>query len=218
MEDIYIPDILRLPLRRLGQGFLGLMAFGITNQSLSAIQTIVDFTAIIDCHCRGVKLIKDPTQFIDKRNAVQHQLISLPSGEELTEGLIGSPHIYECVRLAMMIYSAAVTFPLPPITGIFHRLAYLLRNVLEKSRAEPHWRSSSRPLLWILVMGGIAAFGTIERSWYVRSLAAVLSAMKLSAWKQVSDEMGHYLWLESACDSAGRLLWIEVQTVESRRP
>lgn len=189
-----------------------------TDEFLTTIQAIVDLTITINCHCRGMKPIGNLTHFIDKRNAVQHQLLSLPSGEELTEGEVNSASIYECVRLATIIYSAAVTFPLPPLTGIFHNLSSALRNVLEESKTDPHWRSSSKALLWILVLGGIAASGTNEKSWYVLNLSIILSAMKLSTWNQVSIELESFLWLESACGSGGRDLWNEVKGFEGRGP
>lgn len=214
-EDIHIPEILRLSLRRLGQGFEELMPIGANEKVLDVIKALVDLTIIIDCHCRGVKHISNMVQFIDKRNAVQHQLISLPLGEELTPQEVGSINIYESVRLATLIYSAAVTFPLPPLTGIFHRLACTLRDVLEKSKSDPCWQSSPKALLWILVLGGIAASGT-ERPWYVQVLSTVSMGLELSTWYQVSAELENYLWLESACDSAGRSIWMEVEHENTR--
>lgn len=215
-EDIDIPDILKSPLRRLGQGFEDLMPCGMTEKFLGVIQGLVDLTMIIDCHCRGVKHISDMTQFIDRRNTVQHQLISLPSGEELAPKEVGSTNIYESVRIATMIYSAAVTFPLPPSTGIFHRLACTLRDVLETSRSDSGWRSSPKGLLWILVLGGIAASGTTERSWYVKVLSTICTGLELSTWSQISEELENFLWLESACDIAGRSLWMEVEQEKAR--
>jgi len=211
--EICIPEILKVPLRRLGQGFDDMIPSGLNETAHSVIQALAELTIIIDCHCRGVTIIADLTQFIDKRNAVQHQLMSLPSGDTLTPEEVKSTSLYESIRLATMIYSAAVTFPLPPLTGIFHRLACLLREVLEKSKFDSCWQSSSKALLWMLVLGGIAASGTNERSWYVQNLLTVSTALALSEWAQVSIELGSHLWLESACDSAGRNLWMEVMNL-----
>jgi len=205
-----------LSLRRLGQGFEDLMSVGVTEKVVDVIHALADLTIIIDCHCRGVKHISDMAQFIDKRNAVQYQLVSLPIGEELPPGEVGSTNVYESVRLATMIYSAAVTFPLPPLTGIFHRLTCTLRDALEKSKSDSCWRSSPKTLLWILVLGGIAASGTNERPWYAQVLSTVSMGLELSTWYQVSVELENYLWLESACDSAGRSLWIEVEQEKMR--
>lgn len=192
------------------------MPIGANDKVLGVIKALVDLTIIIDCYFRGAVHISDMTQFIDKRNTVQHQLVSLPLGEELAPDEVGSTNIYESIRLATLIYSAAVTFPLPPLTGIFHRLACKLRDVLEKSRSDPHWQSSPKALLWILVLGGIAASGTRESLWYVQVLSTVSMGLELSTWYQVSVELENYLWLESACDSAGRSLWMEVEQENTR--
>jgi hypothetical protein len=198
----------------LGTGFPRLLFSGLDELFLSTIVAIVDLTVIIDCHCRGVKLIEDQTKFIDQRNAVQHRLLSLPSGLELKEGAVKSTSVYECTRLACMIYGSGVTFPLPSVTGVFHRLASTLKTELETSRADPCWLFSSKALLWILVFGGIAARGTKERSWYVQNMLTVTSVMKLVTWKAISTELKNFLWLDSACDSAGQELWSEVNSLE----
>ncbi|KUJ19512.1 uncharacterized protein LY89DRAFT_780437 [Mollisia scopiformis] len=218
VDDIYIPEILKVPLKRLGEGFQELVPSAITDQFLSAIGAIVNLTVMIDCHCQGTKPIVDLAQYIDRRNAVQHQLLSLPFGEELVSGEIRSTSIYESIRLATLIYSAAVTFPLPALTGIFHQLASTLRTVLEKSRADPHWRYSSKALVWILALGGITAAGSNDRSWYAQNLSTVSSAMKISTWNELSMELERFLWLRSACDSAGQALWMEVKSLRGRAP
>ena len=86
----------------------------------------------------------------------------------------------------------------------------LLQYVLEESKFEPCWRKCPTVLLWILVMGGIAAFETGERMWYVQNLGAVAAVLGIWGWEDVAEELGKYLWLESACDGGGRALWAEV--------
>jgi hypothetical protein len=46
----------------------------------------------------------------------------------------------------------------------------------------------------------------------VQNLATLSVALKFSEWEEVTDELEKYLWLESACDAGGRLLWTEAWT------
>lgn len=111
-----------------------------------------------------------------------------------------------------MIFSAAVTFPLPPLTGIFRKFAVALRAILEESKSEPCWELYPKTLLWILVLGGVAATGTPDRAWYVQNISWVSGALGFSEWEEVAEELESYLWLESVCDAGGRLLWAEVMS------
>jgi hypothetical protein len=171
---------------------------------------MVDLTVVIDYHCRGVRPIVDIVDFIDTRNAIQHSLMSLLTGDELNYGQVSSVCLYESIRYTAIIYSAAVTFPLPPSTGIFRTTTTRLKNILDESKSDPCWQLCPNVLLWILVLGGIASSGTVERGWYVQNLAAVSTAMNSSEWEQVTEKLENYLWLDSACDTGGRLLWTEV--------
>jgi len=140
--------------------------------------------------------------------------MSLPIGDELPQGEISSVCLYEAIRHAAIIYSVAVTFALPPLQGIFRKLAVLLKHVLEEVKLEPCWRRRPTVLLWILMMGGIAACDMLERGWYVQNLGAV-AVLGISEWDDVAEELGNFLWLQSACDAGGRTLWAEV--VQNRR-
>jgi hypothetical protein len=174
------------------------------------LQQMVDLTIVIDCHCRGTIPIKDFTAYIDRRNSVQHRLMSLPSGEELLEEEVTSTCLYESIRHTALIYSAAVTFPLPALSGHFHKLAAILQPLLESSKFDTCWRHCRKALLWILVLGGIAASGTSERGWFVRNIAIVAKVLKLGRWEEVTEVLEGFLWLDSACDAGGRILWAEV--------
>jgi hypothetical protein len=173
---------------------------------------MVDLTIVIDCHGRGAIPIKNFTTFIDRRNSVQHQLMSLPSGEELREEGVTSICLYESIRHAIFIYSAAVTFPLPALSGHFHRLASILQALLEPSKFDPCWRHCPKTLLWILVLGGIAASDTRERGWFVRNVRIIAKMLKVVSWEQVVEVMEGFLWLDSACDAGGEILWAQVTT------
>jgi len=203
-----LDESVRYPLTRLGDSFSELQYFGLSGGMARVLQQMVDMTILIDCHCRGTIPIKDFTPYIDRRNSVQHRLMSLPSGGELLG--VTSTCLYESIRHTAFIYSAAVTFPLPALSGHFHKLVAILQPLLESSKSDPCWRHCPTTLLWILILGGVAASGTKEREWFVRNIATVTKILKIDSWEQVTEVLEGFLWLDSACDAGGRILWAEV--------
>ena len=194
-----------------GKAFRALYPVGINNDAAKVLQAMVDFTLVIDYHCRGIAPIPDLRVFIERRNAIQHSLMSLSTGDELPYGEVNSVCLYESIRLSAIIYSVAVTFPLPPLSGLFRKLAGSLRETLENSKLDPCWQIWPGTLLWTLILGGISAFETTERAWYVQNLAALSKMLNLTEWKDAAEEVEKYLWLESTCDAGGSILWDEVK-------
>lgn len=138
--------------------------------------------------------------------------MSLPSGDELLVpgDEVKSIALYESIRHAAFIYSAAVTFPLPALSGHFHTLAEILQKLLEASKFDSCWRHYPKTLLWILILGGIAASDTKERDWFVKSISIVAKILKIGTWEEVTEIVESFLWLESACGFGGRILWADV--------
>jgi hypothetical protein len=89
-------------------------------------------------------------------------------------------------------------------------LVSILKSLLESSKFDPCWRHCPKTLLWILVLGGIAALDTREREWFLRNAVIVAKVLKVARWEQVIDVMEGFLWLDSACDAGGRILWTEM--------
>lgn len=205
-------DSIRHPLPLLASRFPPLLHFGITPSFSRVLHEIANMTAIIDCHTRGTLPIGDFTAFIDRRNTLQHRLMSLPPSQDLQGEEVASPALYEAIRSTAILYSGAVTFPLPPLSGHFQRLVQILQPLLEQSKFDPCWLHSPETLLWILVLGGIAAtdMRTGEKQWFVRNIVIVARILELSKWEQVAEVLGGFLWLDSACEAGGRLLWAEV--------
>ena len=165
---------------------------------------------MIEFHCRGIRPIHDMALFANQKNCAQYRLMSLRSAVELKPGEVSSASLYEAIRLTAIIYSTAVTFPIPPVQGLFHKITHWLKAVVEESELDPCWQLYPKTLLWILILGGIAAFNTPERVWYVQKLKAISSLLECSLWEAVVDELRSYLWLDSACEAGGRVLWEEV--------
>ncbi|RFU27625.1 hypothetical protein B7463_g8700, partial [Scytalidium lignicola] len=198
------------PPKTTGRRFQDLLTLGINDAATTILQAIADLTVIIDHHCRGINFIPDINIFVRHRNTLQHRLMSLPRGEELEYGEVNSICLYESIRHTAILFSVAVTFALPPQSGIFQTLASRLKTIMEESKFDLCWQLCPETLMWMLVLGGIASAGTTERNWYVQNLAAVSAALKLSEWDEVEKVLSEFLWLRSVCGTGGRVLWIEV--------
>jgi hypothetical protein len=184
--------------------------FSITDDAAKVLQAMADLTIAIEYYSRGITPALDLAVLIDNRNVVQHNLMSLPAADELEFKEISSAYLYESIRYTAIIYSIAVTFPLPPMSGIYDKLTALLKAILEESKLDLCWKLYPKTLLWILVLGGIASSVTADRSWYVQNLAAVSAALNIWQWDDVVEQLGQHLWLERACDVGGQSLWLEV--------
>ena len=68
-------------------------------------------------------------------------------------------------------------------------------------------------LLWMLVLGGIAASDKPERPWFVSQLALIVRRLDITEWGSIEDTLESFLWLESACGQGGRELWDEAGCV-----
>lgn len=183
------------------------------------------YTSIVNDYLDGSLVDPDMSLISDHRNCVQHAIMSLPAGRDLGPGFENDHPMYEICRLAAVIFSVGVIFPLPgeaaPIPALVRQLVAELQTpcLLEQS----YWSSSSssssaavQVLLWVLTLGGIAAATgeTIpERSWLVASLQrfAIHHAGKFR-WIDLKREiLEQMVWLDSACDAAGQELWEEVE-------
>lgn len=90
------------------------------------------------------------------RNYVHHSLLSLPEANSLWGVQFA---LYNVLRITSLIYSDLVLFPLPKETGVRGRYAAMLREVLQGkgSGVGGLWRGEAGMMLWICLMGAVAA-------------------------------------------------------------
>lgn len=148
---------------------------------------------------------------IDYRNAIQHATMSLPTGEELELDLntIIEPE-YEACRVALLIYNLINVFPLPLSTAPFAELAQILRKESLTKSLLVSSLSDSDLVLWLLIMGAVAAANAPDdRAWYVSALSQLLLVKELMSWADVKRILLDYLWSDSASDIDGLAVWQE---------
>jgi hypothetical protein len=141
------------------------------------------------------------------RNAIHHKLLCLPRAVGL---LSRDSAVYEACRLATLIYSNLVIFPLPTGTGVQSRLATQMCKTLRSCDVYSCWAEEPFKMLWLTMMGGIAATDGMDRLWYARKLTQIwsenLRAM-IPTWQACTEALETYLWWRHVCDEPGRLLW-----------
>lgn len=161
----------------------------------------------------------DMRKISDQRNLVQHHLLALPSAEHLGESFAYSFPVYEICRLAGLILGVGVIFPLPVETSPFSTLIKLLQAELQRrSIFKSSWDTPDvvKVLIWALMLGGIAAKGYPERPWFVDILRKVVVHSGLCRWQDLKQVLELMVWLDIACDCAGKQLWDEMnRTVRS---
>jgi hypothetical protein len=177
---------------------------------MRVISELCRYTIQVESYIRGTLSEVNLNQFADDRNGVQHCLISLPTAEEAFAVINLFHYIYDPCRLALMIYSAAVVFVTPTYIGTHYKLAMALRKTLDGTEMETFWHEEPDLLLWILVLGGMAALGCVERDSFVSDLAYGRRLLDIKSWDDLKDRLQTFLWLESACDPPGKDLWFEV--------
>ena len=148
---------------------------------------------------------------IDYRNAIQHAAMSLPTGAEIEAELnaLIEPE-YEACRLSLIIYNLINVFPLPLSTAPFAELASLLRKESLSGTLLVSGTSDSDLVLWLIVMGTLAAASSpMDRAWYISALSQLMLVRELESWAQMKRILLDHLWSESPSDIDGLAVWQE---------
>ena len=195
--------------------FNNLFDLGLTDELALVLIAMQRYGHSVQLFVDGALPDLDLARFCDRRNLIQYTLLSLPSHGDLSKKSQPRP-IYEPMRLAMLIYSLTVIFPLPPQTAPLATLTGQLKAALHTTDLRSSWSSSHqarRLLIWILFVGGVAARDVpVERAWFVGVLRRLTAndnqVKKFEDLKR--DVLNRLLWLDRSCDAAGRLLWKEI--------
>jgi hypothetical protein len=144
------------------------------------------------------------------RNSIHYDLLSLPTAN----GFWGPRYaIYEALRLASLIYSDFVLFPLPQSTGLKRRYAAMLSEALgccwlHEEDGDKGWCTQAEPLLWCCVMGGLAAAEAADADDGKGTMAAA-QALCWERAKACADHLGLFDWEEVEDCLQGWLWWKE---------
>ncbi|KAL2839505.1 hypothetical protein BJY01DRAFT_219241 [Aspergillus pseudoustus] len=193
-----------------------------TPEMHEAFQAARAYMTLIERFLGGAYLGAQYTQALcDARNFVQWHIMSLLPATQVSSLTVQNTWISESCRLALVIFGIGVIFPLPPQSAPLLELVKLLQRHFPPRSANDDPTSAGglsfsdnglqKTLLWCLVMGGIAAFNTRERGWFVDELRFLSAENGLLTWREIRPLLKAVLWFDCACDRGGEKLWDEVR-------
>ncbi|OCT54037.1 hypothetical protein CLCR_09596 [Cladophialophora carrionii] len=209
MEGKHVLDHTAIDLdSKLGSGFRYLRHTSTGQQLLDVLDAYSEITVALDHHVRGGPTAPELVDLMEVRNCTQHRLLSgLPNPVDFSNPELCLHH---AVRLASLIFSDMVIFPLPPTQGVKPRLALMLRQTLETCHLHRCWELHNQVLLWALTLGTIAASYTAQRSWYIDQLLQETSIMQIDDWSVVESICSRFLWWKPICSEPLEWLWNEM--------
>jgi hypothetical protein len=200
------------PLANLGVGFSLEMYLWNSLHAIELSSILRDmgaYTIILHSHFNDGGQLEDSLGAIaDQRNFIHHKLMSLP-GNSSNELVLNDNGLYEVTRLAAIIFSLLVIFPIAPIAAPFAELATKLREAMSQIETSSLSPDTLRCLVWIVSLGGIAAIGSAERTWFITTLANLSQRIEMYDWFMVRELLVSFLWLPSANDADAMALWTE---------
>ena len=203
---------------KLGRGFSVLQEHQLhntdwetTQQLCEIIDSIGSYTVIVNDYCSGSLRTRDLSLIANRRNALQHRLLSLPPQPQLQPPDKTCIPFYELSRLATIIYSLIAVFPLPKRTAPFAALAQLIKEKLSAIDVSKATRSQRELLLWIATMAALAALALPERSWFVSSVDAASRSLAIHDSNSARDLLENFLWYGPTSNVDLEELWREIE-------
>jgi len=146
----------------------------------------------------------------NQRNYVQHCLM-LKCPDETDRDLGESQPFYSTTWLAAVIYSLITVFPIPHWTAPFAQLSLQIKNSISSLTIHTRWREASSLMLWVTVMGALAAANLPERSWYISVLERLTNRLNIASWDDMRTELQRFLWYNNVSEPDGQRLWKEIR-------
>jgi hypothetical protein len=178
------------------------------------VNAVFQYSTLLRNYSHGFVPGLDTYYVLEIRNTIHYHIMSLPTASDIPSTAQVSPVKYDACRLSLTIYSLLILFPVPLMTEPYPNVAQLLKSELESTQLNLSiWMPDLELLLWVLMMGGIAALGTADRWWYVQQLRWLAAILEIDSWEHLRLTMVSILWLDIPCDFEGLVLWKEVCTL-----
>lgn len=201
------------PLVGLGRGFRILpetLSHDEVSKLLAVLRRVIQYTFAVDDHVETRPEAQPLGALMDQRNLVQHSLMLLTPDDASDEARLEHP-MHRLARLATIIYSLLVVFPLPAIAAPFHRLAQDVRAQLSDPPVHGRWAETADLILWATTMGAIAAIGSPDRAWYLMTLDRLTRQLGINTWAGMKERLRMFLWFDYTNDSDGLKLWRDIE-------
>lgn len=167
------------------------------------------FNAMLAYYLSGNSQSPSLANFADARNRIQHDLLSLPQGDQLDAAIVSdltaaSTTGYELMRISLLLYSFVVIFPIPFPFGPFIQLRVMLREVLTKP--DTYRRLPNAIILWSLTIGSIIPTHE-EKDWFAKRLIEIMSWTKVGSVEELKVILKSIIWQESVLDPFLGNIW-----------
>ncbi|EME45112.1 hypothetical protein DOTSEDRAFT_79220 [Dothistroma septosporum NZE10] len=190
-----------------GQGFFGKVPGGLPIEATTALQHLGFVDKLLDDYSTRAVSQTDDFYCAVLSNVAQHELLSLPPWEKLADRGTYVRSSYELCRVASMIYSNSVIFPMSPGSGWLDKLLRQLRDLVEIS-TEATWDTDELPLLiWALVIGGVAAFWTGHRTFFLDTIRQALKQRGTFSLHDLLPGLRAFLWRDSTSMKGTLTVW-----------
>ena len=176
------------------------------------LEHMCEVTIALDHHTRRGAGSPEMVDLVIARNSAQHQLLSLPL-LEIGEEFDGALMTHIC-RMATLIYSDMVLFPIPAIQKVKPALALRLKSLLLDWNIEFPCRLRLKLLTWATTLGCIASIFEPEHDWFLQQLNLHLTMSRIQDWPSLRDLCSTFLWWSPVCDPPGRSIWSEAQALK----
>ncbi|KAF3384428.1 hypothetical protein F1880_001817 [Penicillium rolfsii] len=213
-SSLSIQEMLGFGVYQIDTSFRWLEQLGLTTpivEAMTAAATYVNIMKICMEESHDVSLL------LDQRNLTQYTLLSVSPAAKIQSSFSQPVEeaAYEACRLAMLIFAVGVVFPIPANNTPLPDLAQKLKAVLKRPEAAEMYTSRNHCvfIMWILTLGGIAAWDTpAERAFFGSTLIEITRRTGLTAWADVKRGLDLMLWYDIACDEAGEAFFAEAQS------
>lgn len=160
--------------------------------------------------------VKEAMQFNERVFFLERQLLlslvtdEQPHGYPFEFFLMRSFSHAAYIYIYSTLHSTLRDLPLQmPFFGIF---VERLQAALHDGEFLLAWCSTSPVmLLWVLVVGTIAADRRPQRDWFMNQLTSVCLSLKISDFNKLRDLLREMMWVDGALDSSLKALWSELQ-------
>lgn len=194
--------------QKLGGGFF-LHDF-IPSRLLAALDVALDATIALDQYHRVYHDLPLLSDIVLEANEAHRRLLEAKEIDIISSQL--ERRLANCCRLASLIYSDMVLYPMPANARVKPRLAEELRRELE----DLDWSKLTIGkvdhfndlLTWVLTFGCVAASFTCHREWFAENLSKAITH-RLDTWQIFKSKMEIFLWWPPVCEHPAREAWSE---------
>jgi len=169
-----------------------------------------NYMLAVDDFVMGRPRAQSLKRLANQRNFVQHCLM-LKCPDETDRNLGENKAFYTTSWLAIVIYSLITVFPISHQTAPFAQLSLRIKDFTSSPAIHTRWREAPSLMLWVTVMGALAAADLPERSWYISVLERLTNRLNIGSWDDMRTELQKFLWYNSVSEPDGQRLWKEIK-------